>query len=160
MNDKYTSPLASRYASDYMLKLFSPQGRIETWRKLWVALAKAENKILRAKLFGTENAEQTRALIDENWIEVAISEKLFNAITLFQDTVHETAIEYHRKLREQSATKSALDEIEGIGEKKRNLLLQEFKTIEKIKQSSIEELTKINGINEELADRILKELKK
>ncbi len=45
MNDKYTSPLASRYASDYMLKLFSPQVRIETWRKLWVALAKAENKL-------------------------------------------------------------------------------------------------------------------
>ena len=45
MEDKYTSPLASRYASDYMLKLFSPQTRIETWRRLWVALARAEHTL-------------------------------------------------------------------------------------------------------------------
>jgi excinuclease ABC subunit C len=101
---------------------------------------------------------QTRALIDENWIEVSISEKLFKAITMFQDTVHKTAVEYHRKLREQSATKSALDDIPGIGEKKRKTLLQELGTIEKIKKSSIEELIKIKGINKELAKKILKEL--
>ena len=45
MEDKYNSPLASRYASDYMLKLFSSQTRIETWRRLWVALARAEHKL-------------------------------------------------------------------------------------------------------------------
>ncbi|MBO4505853.1 MAG: adenylosuccinate lyase [Lachnospiraceae bacterium] len=45
MDDKYNSPLASRYASDYMLKLFSSQTRIETWRRLWVALARAEHKL-------------------------------------------------------------------------------------------------------------------
>ncbi len=45
MEDKYNSPLASRYASDYMLKLFSAQTRIETWRRLWVALARAEHKL-------------------------------------------------------------------------------------------------------------------
>ena len=41
MNDRYESPLASRYASAFMLELFSPQKRIETWRRLWVALARA-----------------------------------------------------------------------------------------------------------------------
>lgn len=45
MTDKYESPLASRYASDYMLTLFSAQKRIEVWRRLWVALARAENKL-------------------------------------------------------------------------------------------------------------------
>ena len=45
MYDKYESPLSSRYASDYMLELFSHRRRITTWRKLWVALAKAENKL-------------------------------------------------------------------------------------------------------------------
>ncbi|MBR5732828.1 MAG: adenylosuccinate lyase, partial [Lachnospiraceae bacterium] len=45
MDDKYNSPLASRYASDYMLKLFSSQTRIETWRRLWVALSRAEHKL-------------------------------------------------------------------------------------------------------------------
>lgn len=42
MTDKYESPLSSRYASDYMLKLFSMDTRIRTWRKLWISLAKAE----------------------------------------------------------------------------------------------------------------------
>ncbi|MBO4342239.1 MAG: adenylosuccinate lyase [Clostridia bacterium] len=45
MTDKYESPLSSRYASDYMLRLFSHETRIITWRKLWVALAKAENAL-------------------------------------------------------------------------------------------------------------------
>ena len=45
MTDKYESPLSSRYASDYMLNLFSQQKRIETWRKLWISLAKAEHSL-------------------------------------------------------------------------------------------------------------------
>ncbi len=45
MNDRYESPLASRYASEYMLALFSPRKRIETWRRLWVALARAESEL-------------------------------------------------------------------------------------------------------------------
>lgn len=45
MHDKYESPLSSRYASDYMLRLFSQQHRIEIWRRLWTALARAEHKL-------------------------------------------------------------------------------------------------------------------
>ena len=45
MTDKYESPLSSRYASQYMLKLFSMDTRIQTWRKLWVSLAKAEMEL-------------------------------------------------------------------------------------------------------------------
>jgi adenylosuccinate lyase len=45
MKDKYESPLSSRYASDYMLELFSSDTRYKTWRKLWVALARAEHKL-------------------------------------------------------------------------------------------------------------------
>lgn len=55
-------------------------------------------------------------------------------------------------------TKSKLDEIEGIGEKKRVALLKEFKSIDKIKNASIEELTKIKGINENLARKIKENL--
>ena len=43
--DKYESPLASRYASEFMLHLFSADMRIETWRRLWVALARAEHNL-------------------------------------------------------------------------------------------------------------------
>ena len=45
MTEKYESPLSSRYASEYMLHLFSAQKRIETWRRLWVSLAKAEMEL-------------------------------------------------------------------------------------------------------------------
>ena len=45
MNDRYESPLASRYASEYMIALFSPQKRVETWRRLWAALARAEHAL-------------------------------------------------------------------------------------------------------------------
>ena len=45
MMNKYESPLSSRYASDYMLNLFSQEKRIQTWRRLWVALARAEHEL-------------------------------------------------------------------------------------------------------------------
>ena len=45
MTDRYESPLASRYASDYMLNLFSSDTRYQTWRKLWVALAREESRL-------------------------------------------------------------------------------------------------------------------
>ena len=99
---------------------------------------------------------QTRALIDENRNEIPISENLMNLITRFQDTVHDTAITYHRKLRAKAITKSELDGIVGIGEMRKKALLKHFGSVEKIRDSSIEELTKISGINEDLAKDILR----
>ena len=45
MKDRYESPLSSRYASEFMLNLFSAETRIQTWRRLWVALARAEMEL-------------------------------------------------------------------------------------------------------------------
>lgn len=101
-----------------------------------------------------DDKHSTRALVNENKKEYEISENLFFFITNLQNEVHNTAIEYHRKLREQAMTKSELDDIEGIGKAKREALLKEFGTIEKIKSASIEELTKIKGITKDLADKI------
>ena len=103
---------------------------------------------------------QTRALINENREEFEISENLFKLITKFQDEVHDTAISYHRKLRDKDITKSALDEIKGIGETKKKDLLKQFGCIEKIKNAKIEELTEITGINENLAKSIIQQLNK
>ena len=55
-------------------------------------------------------------------------------------------------------TKYKLDVIEGIGDKKRNLLLNKFGSISKIKEASVEELTKVKGINEKLAHKLKEEL--
>ena len=103
-----------------------------------------------------DDRHSTRALVDENRKEYEISERLFFFITNLQNEVHNTAIEYHRKLREQDMTKSSLDEIEGIGKAKRDALLRKFGTIEKIKNASIEELTQVKGINEKLAQKLKK----
>lgn len=100
---------------------------------------------------------QTRALMDEERNELEISENLMLLITRFQDTVHDTAITYHRKVRDRQITKSELDDVYGIGEAKKKALLKQFGSVEKIKQASFEELMEVKGITENLAKR-LKEL--
>ena len=116
------------------------------------------NNLKQIKVFGMvkNDKHQTRALIDENRKEIKLSENLNRLITLFQDTVHETAIGYHKKLRDKEITKSALDEIEGIGPTKKKALLVKFGSVEKMTSASIEELMKVKGINEEIAKKIKK----
>ncbi len=115
---------------------------------------------LNIPVFGMvkNDKHQTRALMDENRKELDISENLKNLITKFQDEVHDTAISYHRKLRDESITKSELDSIKGIGKTKKIALLKEFGSVEKIRTSSVDELTKISGINENLAKNIIEQL--
>ena len=112
---------------------------------------------LDIKIFGMvkNDKHQTRALMDEDRNEIKISEDLFKLITLFQDTVHDTAISYHRKLRDKALTKSELDSIKGIGEAKKKALLKKFGSVEKIKNASIEELMEIKGITRNLAETIM-----
>lgn len=98
---------------------------------------------------------QTRALMDENRKELEISETLMNLITRFQDTVHDTAINYHRKVRDKQITKSQLDEINGIGKVKKQALLKEFGSLEQIKHASVDDLVKVKGITKELANKLL-----
>ena len=117
-------------------------------------------KSLKIRVFGMvkNDKHKTRALIDENRKEIEISEDIFNLITQFQDTVHDTAIGYHKFLRDKSMSKSALDDIKGIGTTKKALLLKKFGSVQKIKEADIEEITKVKGINEELARKIKHEL--
>lgn len=105
-----------------------------------------------------DDKHRTKALIDENRREIKISEKLKNLITNLQDEVHNVAISYHKNLRGKEMTKSALDEIEGIGPKKRQELLKEFKSIEGIKNATIEEIANVKGITFKLAETIKEQL--
>ena len=132
-------------------------GGITQIRATKTAIAKYE---LNIPVFGMvkNDKHQTRALMDENRNELNISENLKNLITKFQDEVHDTAISYHRKLRDEDITKSELDDIKGIGEAKKLALLKHFGSVEKIRSSNIEELTKVSGITEKLAQKILEEL--
>lgn len=99
---------------------------------------------------------RTRTIVDENGKEYTIqSNDLFNFITYLQDEVHNTAIEYHRKLRETRIRQSELDKVHGIGEVKKKALLKKFQSVKRIKEATIEELCKVEGINELLAKKIL-----
>ena len=117
---------------------------------------------LNIPVFGMvkNDKHQTRALIRENREEIELSENLMKLITNFQDEVHNTAIEYHKKVRDKEMTKSVLDTVNGIGEKKKQALLKEFGSVEQIKKASVEELCRVKGINEELAKNILDKIKK
>ena len=116
---------------------------------------------LNIPVFGMvkNDKHQTRALMDENRNELEISQNLMNVITQFQDTVHDTAITYHRKLRDKSITKSKLDDIPGIGEVKKKELLKHFGSVKKIQEATIEELLQVKGINEKIAKELKKQLK-
>ena len=123
---------------------------------------KNSGKELKIRVFGMvkNDKHRTRALIDENRNEIQVSEEIFNLITQFQDTVHDTAIGYHKFLRDKSMSKSALDDIKGVGTTKKALLLKKFGSVEKIKEASIDEIAQVKGINEELAKNIKEELSK
>jgi len=91
-----------------------------------------------------------------------ILEKTSYGLQLLQrirDEAHRFAITYHRSLREKRV-RSKLDKIPGVGPKKRVMLLKHFKSIKNIKQSSIQEISKLSGINDQLANEILQFLNK
>ena len=135
--------------------VFFADGGITQIRAIQEAVKKYN---LNIPVFGMvkNDKHQTRALMDENRNELPISENLMNLITRFQDTVHDTAISYHRKLREKSVTKSELDDIKGIGEVKKKELLKHFGSVEKIKQATKEELMQVKGITEKIAEELVK----
>ncbi len=70
---------------------------------------------------------------------------LFKLLEQIQDEVHRFAITFHRDKRSKRQTASALDEIKGIGEKTKTLLLREFKSVKRIKEADMERLIEIVG---------------
>lgn len=96
---------------------------------------------------------RTRGLVSENG-EIAVnpSSALFKLITFIQDEVHNTAITYHRKLH--SKIESELDNISGIGEKRRNILLTSYESIDKIKEATVNELALLKGMDKKSAQSV------
>ena len=71
-----------------------------------------------------------------------------------RDESHRFAITYHRKLRSKNISASSLDDIPGIGKKRKVNLLKEFQTIDNIKKASVDELAKIEGMNQKTAENV------
>lgn len=102
-----------------------------------------------------DSHHKTRA-IATNGGEIAINSKrqAFTLVSTIQDEVHRFSVAYHRSKHKRSSFESALTEIEGVGEKKSKALLKEFKTMAAIKNASVQELCKAQGINTALAAKI------
>jgi excinuclease ABC subunit C len=80
---------------------------------------------------------------DGQVFEIDKSSGLFFLLTRMQDEVHRSAITYHRKLRAKAQTKSVLDEVEGIGPKRKRLLLKTFKNFTNLKAASLEDIEQV-----------------
>ena len=78
-------------------------------------------------------------------IGIPTNSELFKVLTQIQDEVHRFAISFHRDKRSKHQLHSELDDIKGIGSKSKEQLLQHFKTVKKIKEADIQELTEIIG---------------
>lgn len=80
--------------------------------------------------------------------------QLFQMITRIQDESHRFALAYHQKLRGKSSFSSILDEIPGIGATRKNALLRHFRGLEGIKKASLEELKRVESMNERVAKSV------
>lgn len=105
-----------------------------------------------------DDHHNTNALMDEDGelFEIDKDSSLFFLLTRMQDEVHRVAISYHRKLRSKAQTKSILDEIEGIGPKRKKLLLKTFGSFSNLKAASIEEIEKV--VPKETAQKVYEAL--
>jgi excinuclease ABC subunit C len=95
-----------------------------------------------------DDHHNTRGLYYNN-IELPIDthSESFHLITRIQDEAHRFAIEFHRSLRAKGQVRSILDDIEGIGPVRRKALMKHFKSIEDIKNATLEELMAVEGMN-------------
>ena len=102
-----------------------------------------------------DDNHRTRGLYYNN-VELPIDTRSegFKLITRIQDEAHRFAIEYHRSLRSKSQVKSVLDEIPGVGPARRKALMRHFKSIEDVKNATVEELCGVPEIPVNVAEQI------
>ena len=99
-------------------------------------------------------AKKEERIFLPDFSESILLPKKSNGLFILQksrDEAHRFAVNYHRNIRSKNTFNSPLDNIEGIGPKKKKLLLKKFGSIQSIKESNINDLIEIKGINELLA---------
>lgn len=102
-----------------------------------------------------DDRHRTRGLLyNDEEKEIKPNSEGFKLITRIQDEVHRFAIEYHRKLRSERQVHSVLDDIEGIGPKRRKALMKTFGDIEAIKNAEVYELLEAEGMTIKAAESV------
>ncbi len=100
--------------------------------------------------------EEIYTVTDEYPIVLDKKDYVLKLLQRIRDEAHRFAITYHRSIRSKRMLSSALDSIEGIGEKRRKLLIKKFGTVEEIKKATVEELTQVESIGLKQAQNIKK----
>ena len=143
MTRRFTSYLNGEAAFAEMPDLILVDGGIEHARAAKTAI----NELgLDAPVFGMvkDDRHRTRALttVDGREVEISREPELFAFIGGIQEETHRSAIEYQRKLRSKQLD-SVLDNISGIGEKRKNMLISRFKSVKAVSNATVEELRQI-----------------
>ncbi|MCR5530905.1 MAG: excinuclease ABC subunit UvrC [Lachnospiraceae bacterium] len=92
-------------------------------------------------------------------IPISVRGEGFSLLTRIQDEVHRFAIEYHKSIRSKEQVHSSLDDIPGIGPKRRRELMRHFDSIESLRKADADEIAALPGMNRKVADEIVKYLK-
>ncbi len=92
-------------------------------------------------------------------LQLPKNSKVLHLLQRIRDEAHRFAISYHRKLRQKGMRASFLDEITGIGPKRKKALLRHFKSVQAIRQAGVEGLLKVKCIDKKTAEMIIKHLK-
>jgi excinuclease ABC subunit C len=88
-------------------------------------------------------------------LELPRHSKALHLLQRVRDEAHRFALTYHRKLRDARAARSPLDEIPGIGPRRKKLLLRLFGSIERLREASVEELASVPTMTRKLAQQVL-----
>ena len=106
-----------------------------------------------------DDRHRTKGLLNgEKTIELDRTTSLYRFVAGIQEEVHNYSISYHRSLRDKKMTKSILDDIPGIGPKRKKALMDKFKDVDKLKEASKDDLVAIDGITNRLADEVLRHI--
>lgn len=122
-----------------------------------IALGVLEKLGIRIPVCGMvkDDHHRTRGLyFNNNEIPIETNSEGFRLITRIQDEAHRFAIEYHRSLRSREQVHSVLDDIPGIGERRRKALMRRFRGIEGIREASVEELAETESMNAASAKQV------
>ena len=102
-----------------------------------------------------DDKHRTRGLLyGDTEAALPLNSEGFRLVARMQEEVHRFAIEYHRKLRQKTVTKSVLDDIKGIGDVRRRALLRHFGSVERIKMATMKALTEVDGMNTKSAEAV------
>lgn len=102
-----------------------------------------------------DDNHRTKGLVNKDMeIELNKTSNLYRFVASIQEEVHNYAISYHRSLRNKSLTKSVLDNIPGIGDKRKKALLNHFKDVDAIKAATFEELNEVDGMNKKSSESV------